>query len=293
MTWVKLDANIFRHPKILSAGRDARDLYIAGLCYCGENLTDGHIPDTVIRVIGFDADIGDPKSAADTLVGVGLWERNGTGYVVHDYLEWQRGKEATKEISEKRAEAGRKGGVKSGEARAKQIASGLVEAKRSKTEADKIRVEGTLPSSESESTAYSTRARRGSKPVSPIPPDFSLTDDMMEFGTSRGLSRGHVTTSFEAFVSHAIANDRRQADWPATWRTWVLKDVAKMSAATNGRADAGPRGDRSPFADKSTNPETWMAYQREVANLRGEALDEADLRWRAEQFFANGRVMAR
>ena len=33
MPWVKLDDHFFRHPKVIAAGRDARDLFLAGLCY--------------------------------------------------------------------------------------------------------------------------------------------------------------------------------------------------------------------------------------------------------------------
>ena len=41
MPWVKLDDQFFSHPKVLRAGRDARDLYLASLTFCARNKTDG------------------------------------------------------------------------------------------------------------------------------------------------------------------------------------------------------------------------------------------------------------
>lgn len=88
MSWLKLDDCFFRHPKVIAAGRDARDLYLAGLCYCGAGLTDGVIPAGALRILGADADIDDPKAAVTTLVRVGLWEMTESGeHRVHDYSE--------------------------------------------------------------------------------------------------------------------------------------------------------------------------------------------------------------
>jgi hypothetical protein len=50
MPWVKLDDRFFTNPKVIGAGRDARDLYLAGLCYCAAELTDGFVPANAKRV---------------------------------------------------------------------------------------------------------------------------------------------------------------------------------------------------------------------------------------------------
>lgn len=89
MPWVKLDDNFFRNPKVVAAGRDARDLYLAGLCYCASGLTDGVIVSTALRRLGADAEIDDPKGAAASLVAAGLWMTCEGGFRVHDYLEYQ------------------------------------------------------------------------------------------------------------------------------------------------------------------------------------------------------------
>jgi hypothetical protein len=89
LAWVKIDDGFLRHPKIVAAGRDARDLYVAGLCYAGAQLTDGFIPTGVLRQLGADADIGDPTTAATRLVATGLWHAVDGGWRVHDYLDYQ------------------------------------------------------------------------------------------------------------------------------------------------------------------------------------------------------------
>ncbi len=83
MAWVKLDDQFANHPKVTAAGGDAAWLYVAGLCYCQSQLTDGVIPEGIV------ARLTDRKNAAGKLaaklVEVGLWEYIGDAYVVHDY----------------------------------------------------------------------------------------------------------------------------------------------------------------------------------------------------------------
>jgi hypothetical protein len=110
MTWVKIDDQFPDHPKIERAGPEAAWLYVAGLCYCAQYLTDGLIPKTRVPRLTAHAD---GERLADRLVDAGLWEDRGEDYEVHDYLDFQpSGEEARarkRELSEKRAEAGKRG----------------------------------------------------------------------------------------------------------------------------------------------------------------------------------------
>jgi hypothetical protein len=119
MAWVKVDDQFFRHPKVMSAGRDARDLYLVGLCYCAQSLTDGFIPRAALRVLGAEAEIDQAQASADRLVEVGLWELAAEGYMVHDYHKYQPTRERVLATREVRAEAGSRGG--------KQKASNLLD----------------------------------------------------------------------------------------------------------------------------------------------------------------------
>lgn len=136
MPWVKLDDQFFTHPKVQRAGRDARDLYLAGLTYCARQLTDGEIPVEAMRLLAAMAEIDDWQTAARRLLEAGLWESCDGGYVVHDYLEYNPSRACVEQTRSARAEAGSRGGQASAAARAakakqttkqttKQIASGV------------------------------------------------------------------------------------------------------------------------------------------------------------------------
>lgn len=83
MTWAKVDDRFPRHPKGAAAGPIGRDLYICGLCYCNEHLTDGFIPEAAVTTLAPGQKA--PMRTAQSLVSIGLWELCPGGYRVHDY----------------------------------------------------------------------------------------------------------------------------------------------------------------------------------------------------------------
>lgn len=90
MSWVKIDDNFFRHHKAIRAGRDGRILFIASVCYCGNGLTDGFVPEGALTFLAAETGISKPKATAEVLVSVGLWDRVAGGFAVHDYLEYNQ-----------------------------------------------------------------------------------------------------------------------------------------------------------------------------------------------------------
>lgn len=89
MTWVKLDDGFFLHPKALAAGRDGRDLYLAGLCWSAGQETDGLIPAHALALIAMVAGVADADQAASRLVEVGLWITDPDGWRIRGYGDWQ------------------------------------------------------------------------------------------------------------------------------------------------------------------------------------------------------------
>ena len=84
MTWVKLDDSFADHPKVLQAGLPAVGLYVIALAHSSRHLTDGHITDAFVdRSAGRQA-----GTLAQALVTAGLWTRNGDGWDIHDYLDF-------------------------------------------------------------------------------------------------------------------------------------------------------------------------------------------------------------
>ncbi len=101
VSWVKLDDKFTGHTKVLAAGPEAAWLHIEGLCYCAQQETDGVVLDNALAKL---TQFSKPKAGklAARLVEVGLWERNGAGYVIHDYLDYNPSK-ASLEIKRKAA----------------------------------------------------------------------------------------------------------------------------------------------------------------------------------------------
>lgn len=93
MSWLKIDDQFPNHPKVVEAGPLAGWLFICGLGYAGQYLTDGFIPEKQVRRL---ADVESPDQLADKLCEVGLWERVKDGYQIHGYLEYNPSAERVK-----------------------------------------------------------------------------------------------------------------------------------------------------------------------------------------------------
>jgi hypothetical protein len=101
--WVKIDDCASEHPKLARLSPAGFGLWVAGICYCNRNLTDGYIPDSVARrLLGVDQDV------VDGLVVAGAWMLADGGYQVHDYADWQRSREEVLADREKAAERARR-----------------------------------------------------------------------------------------------------------------------------------------------------------------------------------------
>ena len=126
MAWVKIDDNIFNHPKMVAAGHLGQHLQIRALAYCNQYLTDGFIcADALHMSIGLHTvDLGDGKprkvdmmAVVARLVKVGVWDRVEGGYMIHDYFDYQPSRASLKEKQERISEARRAAGLKSGQVR--------------------------------------------------------------------------------------------------------------------------------------------------------------------------------
>ena len=82
MTWIKLDDTLPNNPKILPFSNSAFRLYIEGLCYANQYLTDGFLTQAVVKRL-------DGDSAHLELVEAGLWDIADDGMQIHDYCEHQ------------------------------------------------------------------------------------------------------------------------------------------------------------------------------------------------------------
>jgi hypothetical protein len=122
VSWVKMDDKFPRHRRIRELRRDtaAKWLHVTALCFCSEHLTDGRIDDIDLPSILDASELTDRigKRSINNLVAVGLWESTGAGsYVIRDFLDYNPSAAEVKDLRASRAEAGRRGGVRSGTSR--------------------------------------------------------------------------------------------------------------------------------------------------------------------------------
>lgn len=269
MAWVKLDDHFAEHPKIATAGPLAGWLHVCALCYCNRHLTDGFIPARVLGTLVDFTGINDeangeakPKQLASVLLAVGLWEAAEGGYLIHDYLDYNPSRDEVIATREKRAEAGRIGGKRSGlarnEAKPKQNASNVPSKPGSKTEAkpNPVPVPVPVPPVSDETGIPPLDPPKGSEPAKPEPkpkkrktaaPDsFPITEDMYEYGAKQGLTRQQVEAETEAFLLHHRARGNMFVEWDAAWQGWMRRapQYARNVTPFNGnRPTESPNGE--------------------------------------------------
>lgn len=114
-SYAPLSAHYYKDDAIAEAGPMAELLYVRGLAFCADVLSDGFISDTqLIRFVGVG--VPTPRKHAERLVLVGLWEKaqpdllgsEGTGYVVKAWAKWNLTKAQIQE--KQRRDADRKAG---------------------------------------------------------------------------------------------------------------------------------------------------------------------------------------
>jgi hypothetical protein len=91
--WIKLDVGFFSHPKtlyLMSTDPTAATLHVAAMCWSLDKGQDGFVPEHALPLLHMQAHTS-PESV-DALVEAGLWEPDGIGYQIHDFLEWQESK---------------------------------------------------------------------------------------------------------------------------------------------------------------------------------------------------------
>lgn len=142
MTWFKTDDGMWRHRKVRRLGRQKVSVTAQVGCmglwqlagnWAADNETDGFVPAEQVEQ-------WDPRlQLAERLVDAKLWhptEDDGEpGYRFHDWHDYQPTAEEVQDKRTKRQEAGRRGGIKSGQTRRSKTEANASAGASSKTEA--------------------------------------------------------------------------------------------------------------------------------------------------------------
>jgi hypothetical protein len=94
MPWVRIHDGALTHPKIVGLSDKAFRLWVWGLSYSQQHLTNGYIPLVAIP--------GRLKRATEDLTRGQLWDAAEAGFRVHDYLDWNDSREL---VTQKRSDA--------------------------------------------------------------------------------------------------------------------------------------------------------------------------------------------
>mgnify|MGYP000964136833 FL=1 len=113
MSWVALDDQIFMNKKVARCDPSTKLLYIVGLVYCGNQLTDGYIEqDTLPLLAGMAGiDLANAKQNASKLVSIGLGDVTADKWHIPDYLDYNPSREEVLHKKAVRAAAGKLGGL--------------------------------------------------------------------------------------------------------------------------------------------------------------------------------------
>jgi hypothetical protein len=71
-----------------------------------------------------------------------------------------------------------------------------------------------------------------------IPPDFSLTEHLLQIANNYGLNGDRVHTVFEHFKAHHESRGSTMLNWDKAWVTWVIKDKSFAKNTKYGKEDA-------------------------------------------------------
>lgn len=97
-SYAPLSAHYYKDDAIADAGEAAELLYVRGLAFCADVLSDGFISDRQLeRFVGVG--MRDAPKRAKKLGEVGLWERVAGGWQVSGWLKWNRSKDDITELN--------------------------------------------------------------------------------------------------------------------------------------------------------------------------------------------------
>jgi len=242
VAWFKVDDGFHASRKLLKIGKRARfaaiGLWTVAGSWAADQLTDGHVPDYMIK------EWGAPPTAPESLVDAGLWERTHDGYTFRNWHEYQPSKQdvdaeraASRErMRELRAKRKGKKPLDSGDAEdvfGRTVPNGSESVRNpDPTHPDPTRPD---PNKEEEAGASSLPRKRGSR----LSDDFAVTPEMRLWAAQKAPG-ADLLTETEKFINYWVAKtgkDATKLDWNATWRNWILN-----AKTTNTRPDHSARG---------------------------------------------------
>lgn len=248
MPWFKVDDGFHGHPKVVDLTLEAIGLWTLAGSWCASYLTDGEITERAMTRLGGSA------STASELVDAGLWVECADGFQFRDWEEYQPSKEqvqAERAASRARVQKWRakKKGVAGDDDRTNDVGNSVGNAVTNGV-GDGVSTEEVhlprpyplplpypLPNPSSSNEEDSLVRPKRKAPETPLPPDWIPSESALKYATENGIDIQHEAMQFR---NHAAANDRRQRNWDAAFRTW-LGNAKKWSRPQQSQMTAADR----------------------------------------------------
>ncbi|MEV5770119.1 hypothetical protein AB0L49_02445 [Streptomyces antimycoticus] len=289
MPWARFDDRFPSNRKIRLLSDGAFRLYVSAICWSAENLTDGVIKSTELRLV---ADVRSARKRAEELVESGLWEAlPESGWRIHDYHEYQpTAAQVNADRKAKSARQQRWRDKKKGDDTPPDPptdtddvdASTPPSRDASGDAAPRARVPGPArpdpsPPSGGEGVCASTGSRgRADKAHTPIPTNFQPSSKSLDWAEHDGHldrlgGRSGLIAVTAAFVDWHTAKGTRAADPDALWRKWVREQRTTPAATAQQGAFLVPLpgGADSATARRNAARDDLEAIAEELRAMNG------------------------
>lgn len=228
MAWFRVDDGFAQHPKVLGIPRKDRaaavGLWLLAGVWVAANLTDGRVPAYL------PAELGCPDRLAGLLVDAGLWQVDeGRGWCFHGWEDYQPTRVEVLTERERKAAAGRAGGLASGRTRRSRSEAGASDpGSRSEAGASPV-VEPPsrpVPSRPSTSVVLSGHQSDAREPTD---------DDLISWTPAAGPRRPPAGLDLPAerirFLEHNAGRWAQVRDPERAWLGWLAKAVDRQAVA--------------------------------------------------------------
>jgi hypothetical protein len=229
LSWFKVDDGFHSSRKVLSIPKRARfaavGLWTVAGSWSADQLTDGHVPDYMIK------EWGAPPAAPEALVDAELWERTHDGYLFRKWHEYQPSKQdvdAERAASRERMRELR--AKRKGKKPLEQAEQGDVFGRTGPNGSENVR--NPDPTRPDPTRPTYEGVRREGQAGTRIPADFKATPEMIRWALDNApnVNREASTQKFKAHYRSVSGPAQFKTDWVAAWEAWLLGDQERAAA---------------------------------------------------------------